>query len=159
MIKKDSVVSFKFRVSDRDGKLLEESLEPAVYLHGGYGNVPKYLESQMEGHGAGEKLQIRVEPEQGFGERDETLMRHERRDKLPKGKLELGMRVEAQREDTNEPMTFTVTEITDQGVTLDANHPFAGITLVFDVEILDVRPARAEEISHGHVHGAGGHHH
>ena len=159
MIKKDTVVSFKFQVSDSSGKLLEESLEPAVYLHGGYGNVPKYLEENLEGHRAGEKLKVRVEPEQGFGVRDETLVRHERRDKLPPGQITLGMQLEAQREDTNEPMTFTVTEVTDQGVTLDANHPFAGITLVFDVEILDVRPARAEEVSHGHVHGAGGHHH
>jgi FKBP-type peptidyl-prolyl cis-trans isomerase SlyD len=159
MIKKDTVVSFKFKVSDSTGKLLEESLEPAVYLHGGYGNVPKYLETQLEGHGAGEKLQVRVEPEQGFGARDETLVRHEPRDKLPAGHITVGMQISAQREDTNEPMTFTVKKINDQTVTLDANHPFAGITLVFDVEILDVRPARAEEISHGHVHGAGGHHH
>ncbi len=159
MIKKDTVVSFKFKVSDSAGKLLEESLEPAVYLHGGYGNVPQYLEQQMEGHQAGEHLKIHVEPAQGFGERDETLVRHERRDKLPAGQLQVGMRIEAQREDTNEPMTFTVTEITGQGVTLDANHPFAGIALVFDVEILDVRPARSEEITHDHAHGAGGHHH
>jgi len=159
MIKKDTVVSFKFKVTDSAGKLLEESIEPAVYLHGGYGNVPKYLEEQLEGHGAGEYLKVRVEPEQGFGERDETLVRYERRDTLPAGQLQIGMHIEAQREDTNEPMTFTVTEITGQDVTLDANHPFAGKTLVFDIEIIDVRPARAEETTHGHAHGPGGHHH
>ncbi|MEO5573439.1 MAG: peptidylprolyl isomerase [Gammaproteobacteria bacterium] len=159
MIKKDTVVSFKFKVTDTGGKLLEESIEPAVYLHGGYGNVPKYLEEQLEGHGIGERLQVRVEPEQGFGERDAALVRYEQRDKLPVGQLQVGMHIEAQREDTNEPMTFTVTEVTDQGVTLDANHPFAGITLIFDIEILDVRPARTEETTHGHAHGPGGHHH
>lgn len=159
MIKKDTVVSFKFKVTDTTGKLLEESIEPAVYLHGGYGNVPVYLEQQMEGHTTGEHLTVRVEPDQGFGMRDETLVRHEQRDKLPAGRVQVGMHIEAQREDTNEPMTFTVTEVTDQGVTLDANHPFAGKTLIFDVEIIDVRPARAEETTHGHAHGPGGHHH
>ncbi|MEO5573674.1 MAG: peptidylprolyl isomerase [Gammaproteobacteria bacterium] len=159
MIKKNTVVSFKFKVTDTTGKLLEESIQPAVYLHGGYGNVPKYLEEQLEGHNVGEHLKVRVEPHQGFGERDETLVRHERRDTLPAGQLHVGMQIEAQREDTNDSMTFTVTEIDELGVTLDANHPFAGKTLIFDIEITDVRAARAEETTHGHAHGPGGHHH
>lgn len=159
MIKKDTVVTFNYLVTDTSGKLLEKGDAPAVYLHGGYGNVPQHLEQALEGRRAGERVTVQVEPAQGFGERDETLVRHEPRSKFPAGKLEVGMRVEGQREDTHEPMTFTITALDDFGVTLDANHPMAGITMVFDVEIVETRPATAEEIRHGHVHGPGGHHH
>src|SRR3990172_9528090 len=156
MIKKNTVVTFNYEVMDDSGTLLEKSSAPALYLHGGYGNVPQHLEQSLEGHEAGEQLQVRVEPGQGFGERDETLVRHELRSKFPEGKLEVGMRVEAQREDNNEPMTFTVTAVSDFGVTLDANHPLAGKTLLFNIEVVEVRPATADEITHGHAHGAGG---
>lgn len=159
MIKKDTIVSFQYELFDAAGTLLEKSMAPAVYLHGGYGSVPKHLENALEGHKAGDKLTVRAEPAEGFGERDATLVRHERRENLPPGNLEVGMRLEAQREDTNDTITFTITEIDEIGVTLDANHPLAGMTLVFDIEILDVRPATPEEITHRHAHGAGGHHH
>ena len=159
MIKKDTVVTFKYEISDGNGKLLEKNDMPTVYLHGGYGNIPKHLEQALEGHAAGEHIKVRVETGQAFGERDETLVRHELRGQLPPGELTLGMRIEAQREDTNDSMTFTVTAADELGVTLDANHPFAGITLMFDIEILNLRPASAEEINHRHVHGPEGHHH
>ncbi len=158
MIKQDTVVTFKYEISDGSGKLLEKNATPTVYLHGGYGNIPKHLENALEGHAAGEHVKVRVEPAQAFGERDESLVRHELRAQLPPGELALGMRIEAQREDTNDSMTFTVTAIDERSVALDANHPFAGITLMFDIEILDLRPATAEEISHRHVHGPQGHH-
>lgn len=152
MITKDTVVSFKYELFDVKGTLLEKSLAPAVYLHGGYSNVPKRLEEALEGHKIGDKLKVHVEPEDAFGERDETLVRHERREQLPPGNLEVGMRLEAQREDTNDTVTFTITEVDEIGVTLDANHPLAGMSLIFDVEIIDVRPASAAEITQRRAH-------
>lgn len=159
MIRKNTVVTFTYKVTDDEGNLLDKSETPAAYLHGGYGNIPEHLELTLEGHVQGDRVQVNLIPEQGFGERDETLVRHEARDKLPPGNLEVGTRLQAERGDSGDVMTFTVTEIDADEVTLDGNHPLAGLDLVFDIEIVDVRYATADELSHKHVHGPEGHHH
>lgn len=151
MIKKDTVVTIKYQVTDEAGNMLEKNEAPVAYLHGGYGNIPPGLEQALENHGAGDNMQILLEPAEGFGERDENLVVAEPRDKLPEDGIELGARLEAKRGDTGETVIFTVTDIDDKQVTLDANHPMAGVPMHFDIEVLDVRPASEEEIHHGHV--------
>lgn len=159
MIRKNTVVTFSYKVTDDEGNLLDQSATPAAYLHGGYGNIPEHLELALEGHAQGDCLQVNLTPEQGFGARDEALVRQEPREKLPPGNLEVGTRLQAERGDNGDVMNFTVTEIDDDEVTLDGNHPLAGLALVFDIEIVDVRYATADELSHKHVHGPEGHHH
>jgi FKBP-type peptidyl-prolyl cis-trans isomerase SlyD len=104
---------------------------------------------------------VDVEPEDGFGDYDPELVKLETAERLPP-EIEVGMQFEAHTSADDEQgsgTVFTVTDIADGKVVLDGNHPWAGKRLRFDCQVLDVRPATAEEVEHGHVHGAGGHHH
>ncbi len=161
MIAKDVVVTLNYKLSDAQGNLIEESREPMVYLHGGYGNTLPKLEEALEGKDVGAKIQVQVEPQDAFGEYDPELVRMESRDRLP-SPLEVGMQFEG-APDTAGPdedsVIFTVTDIADDKVVLDGNHPLAGMALRFELDVVSVRPASAEEVAHGHVHGPHGHHH
>jgi FKBP-type peptidyl-prolyl cis-trans isomerase SlyD len=102
---------------------------------------------------------IQIEPEDAFGDYDPSLLKVEERNRLPEP-LEVGMQFEGVAEGSDEePTIFTVTEIADDKVVLDGNHPLAGMALRFDLSVIDVRAATEEEVAHGHVHGAHGHHH
>jgi FKBP-type peptidyl-prolyl cis-trans isomerase SlyD len=161
MITKDSVVTLNYKLSDAQGNLIEESREPMVYLHGGYGNTLPKLEEALAGHKVGDHLKVQVEPADAFGEYDPELVRVESRDRLP-SPVEVGMQFEG-APDTSGPdeesVIFTVTDVADDKVVLDGNHPLAGMALRFDLDVIGVRPASDEEIAHGHVHGPHGHHH
>ena len=161
MIAKDTVVTLNYRLSDAQDNLIEESREPMVYLHGGYGNTLPKLEEALEGRAVGDKINVQVEPQDAFGEYDAELVRVESRDRLP-SPLEVGMQFEG-APDTAHPdedsVIFTVTDIADDKVVLDGNHPLAGMALRFALEVVGVRPASDEEKAHGHVHGPHGHHH
>lgn len=161
MIAKDSVVTLNYKLSDAQGNLIEESREPMVYLHGGYGNTLPKLEEALEGKQVGEQVLVQVEPDDAFGEYDPELVRMEDRARLP-SPLEVGMQFEG-APDTAGPdqdsVIFTVTEIAEDKVVLDGNHPLAGMALRFELNVVSVRPASAEEVAHGHVHGPHGHHH
>ncbi len=159
-IGKDTVVSLHYKLSDAQGNLIEQSSEPMVYLHGGYGNTLPKIESALDGKAVGFQTQIQVEPEDAFGDYVAELVKVEPRNLFPDD-LEVGMQFEGSPD--GEPHTdsrvFTVTDIEEGKVVLDGNHPLAGMALRFALDVVEVRKASAEEIAHGHVHGPGGHHH
>lgn len=160
-IAKDTVVTVHYKLSDAQGNLIEESREPMVYLHGGYENTLPKIEEALDGKEPGYETLIQVEPQDAFGEYDADLVKVESRDRLPTP-LEVGMQFEGSPEggDPDEQsLIFTVTEIADDKVVLDGNHPLAGIALRFALRVAGVRPATDEEIEHEHVHGEHGHHH
>lgn len=160
-IAKNTVVTLHYTLSDAQGNLIEKSREPMVYLHGGYHNTLPKIEEALEGREAGYETMIQVEPEDAFGEYDAELVKIEARDRLPTP-LEVGMQFEGTPDDPDaeaESIIFTVTEIADDKVVLDGNHPLAGIALRFGLNVAEVRNASDEEIAHGHVHGEHGHHH
>ncbi|MBK6774947.1 MAG: peptidylprolyl isomerase [Flavobacteriales bacterium] len=154
-VKNNSVVSFHYTLSDADGKLLDTSAgnEAFAYLQGAHMIVPG-LEQQMEGRAVGDKFKAVVEPAHGYGEFDAALLQRVPIDKFGDQKVHEGMQFQAGGHGV-----FTVKEVADGKVLLDGNHALAGVTLHFDVEITEVRDATADELSHGHVHGPGGHHH
>lgn len=156
-IEKNSVVTLRFRVSELNGKLLEETGRPVAYLHGGYGNVLAKIEEALEGQTAGYKVTLDLQPKDAFGERDESLVQTIPRSQFPPG-VKLGGTLEG-RDREGRARVFVVKKIKGQEVFLDGNHPLAGTALRFVVTVLDVRVASDEEIAHGHAHVDGGHDH
>lgn len=160
-IAKNTVVTVHYKLSDAQGNLIEESREPMVYLHGGYENTLPKIEETLDGKEVGFETTIQVEPEDAFGEYDSELVKIEPRNRLPTP-LEVGMQFEGSPDsddDESEALIFTVTDIADDKVVLDGNHPLAGMALRFYLSVSEVRAASDEEIAHQHVHGAHGHHH
>lgn len=161
-IAKNTVVTVKYKLSDAQGNLIEESREPMVYLHGGYENTLPKIEEALEGKEVGFETTIQVEPDDAFGEYDADLVKIEPRDRLPTP-LEVGMQFEGLPDGSDQEegaLLFTVTDVADDKVVLDGNHPLAGMALRFALNVTEVREASDEEIVHGHVHGGGhGHHH
>ena len=155
----NTVVYMHYTLTDDKGAVLDSSAgsEPLAYLHGS-GNIIKGLEKALDGKQAGDKLKITVAPEDGYGVRDEAMIqRVPKRSFQGMRELKPGMRFTTQG--GHGPVEVTVTQVQGDMVTVDSNHALAGVTLNFDVEITRVRDATAEELMHGHVHGAGGHHH
>lgn len=158
-ITRDSVVTIHYTLKDEAGKTLDSSVsgQPVAYLHG-HGSVVPGLERELEGKSVGDKLSVQVSPTDGYGEYDKQLVqRVPRRSLRGIADVSVGMQLHAQTADG--PKTVTVTHVASDMVTIDGNHPLAGKVLTFEVEITDVRQATQEELAHGHVHGAGGHHH
>lgn len=156
-ITKDTVVALQYKVAEATGKLIEESRTPMVYLHGGYQNTLPKIEAALEGQEKGYQTVLQLQPEDAFGQRDESLARA-----IPKSEFPPGVKVGGQlegRTDSGEPHVFHVVKIKGDQVLLDGNHPLAGKALRFHLKVTGVRAATAEEIAHGHVHGEGGHHH
>ncbi|MBI3284529.1 MAG: peptidylprolyl isomerase [Burkholderiales bacterium] len=159
-IVKNSVVTARYKLTDAQDNLIEEGQEPMVYLHGGYDNIFPKIEEALEGKEAGYSTTVQLNPEDAFGDYDAELVKVEPRDRFP-SPLEVGMQFEGMPEESEEAEAniFTVTDIADDKVVLDGNHPLAGVALRFSLTVEDVRAASDEEIAHGHVHGAHGHHH
>jgi len=153
------VVSMHYTLTDDSGEVLDTSRdrEPLSYLHG-HGNIIPGLEKALEGTGVGHKSKVTVAPAEGYGEKNPEMIFEAPREHFPSDmKIEAGARVFAEGEHGR--ITLTVVRLTEKGALLDANHPLAGKTLSFDVEITDIRTATNEELTHGHVHGEGGHQH
>lgn len=152
-ITQNTVASIEYTLKDQEGQVLDtsEGREPLTYLHGS-GNLVPGLEAALEGNGEGDSVSVTVEPAEGFGERDENLIQQ-----VPKAafegvdSIEAGMRFQASDEN-GQGRIVTVTEVEEEQVTVDANHPLAGVPLNFDVNVVEVRAASDEEIEHGHVH-------
>jgi FKBP-type peptidyl-prolyl cis-trans isomerase SlyD len=156
-IDKNTAVTLQFKVTDLQGKLIEDGKEPSVYLHGGYGNTLPKIEAALDGQEAGYQLTLELQPEDAFGLRDDSLLRT-----LPKKQFPPGVKVGGQLEghgDDGQMMVFNVMKIKGDTVLLDGNHTLAGKALRFAIKVLDVRAASEEEIAHQHVHGAHGHQH
>jgi FKBP-type peptidyl-prolyl cis-trans isomerase SlyD len=158
-ITRDQVVSIHYTLKNDAGEVLDHSAdgEPLTYLHG-HGNLIPGLERELAGKNAGDKLQVTIAPADAYGEYDPQLVQRVARRSL-KGlaDIRIGMRLQAQS--GHGARAVTVTQIVGDMVTLDGNHPLAGNTLHFEVEVAEVRAATEAELSHGHVHGPGGHHH
>ena len=153
-IAKNTVVTVEYTLSDAQNNVLEENGEPIIYLHGGYENTLPAIEAALEGKSAGFSVMIQVEPEDAFGEYDPDLVRLEARDKLPTP-LEVGMQFEGvpeHAEADDATIIFVVTEIAEDKVVMDGNHPLAGMALRFALNVTDVRAATEEEIAHQHPH-------
>ena len=156
-IDKNSAVTLRFKVTDSLGKVVEESNEPMVYLHGGYGNTLPKIEEALDGQETGYEVTLALSAADAFGLRDENLMQTIPKSQFPPG-VKVGGQLEGRGED-GQAQAFTVVKIKGDTVILDGNHPLAGKDLRFELAVIDVRPASEEEIAHGHVHGEHGHHH
>jgi FKBP-type peptidyl-prolyl cis-trans isomerase SlyD len=158
-IAQDQVVSIHYTLRNDAGDVLDKSSAgaPLSYLHG-HGNLIPGLERELAGKNTGDKLQVKIPPADGYGEYDKELVQRVPRRAL-KGvpNVKVGMRLHARTE--RGAREVTVTQLTGDLVTLDGNHPLAGQSLNFEVEVADIRAATAEELEHGHVHEPGGHHH
>ncbi len=153
-----TVVSIHYTLTDEGGRVLDssEGRDPLPYLHG-YGTIIPGLERALAGRSIGDRLQVTLGPKEGYGPRDESLVyRMPRSDFEDIGDFREGMRLEVQISD--ESRVVTVKEIQEETVKVDGNHPLAGETLNFEVEITDIRSATDEELAHGHVHVHGQHH-
>jgi FKBP-type peptidyl-prolyl cis-trans isomerase SlyD len=155
----DRVVTLHYTLKDDSGAVLDSSAggEPLAYIQG-HGNLVVGLEKALEGKPEGASLAVVVPAAEGYGVRDASLIqRVPKRTLQGAGAIQKGMQFQAR---TGDGMRlFTVTAVVGDMVTLDGNHPLADQTLHFDVQVVGVREATAEELEHGHVHGAGGHHH
>ncbi len=157
---KDKVVAFHYVLRDGDGAELDRSdAEPMPYLHG-HRNIVPGLEKQMDGRAVGEKVTAVVAPEDGYGMAKEDAIQQISREAFGDMQLAAGMELATEVDDQVVP--FWILEVADAAVTVDFNHPLAGQTLHFEVEVVAVRDATADELAHGHPHGldgTGGHHH
>lgn len=158
-IAEKTVVSIHYTLTNSTGETLDSSIgqDPLVYLHGAQ-NIIVGLEDALKGKTVGDALQVTVEPEQGYGETREELIQEVDRSAFEGVEdIDVGMQFMAQTPWGEQPVT--VVKVEGEQITLDGNHPLAGETLNFDVEVVDIREASDEEMEHGHVHGEGGHQH
>jgi len=161
LITKDMVVQFNYTLTNTDtGEQLDKSEagNPLAYLHG-HANIIPGLEKALEGKSAGEQLSVTVAPVDAYGEPNEAMLQEVPREMFQGvDNIEVGMQFQAAG-DEGQMQVVTVKSVDDQKVVVDANHPLAGQTLTFEVEIVEVRAATEDELSHGHAHGMGGHEH
>ncbi|MBL6728417.1 MAG: peptidylprolyl isomerase [Methylophilaceae bacterium] len=157
-VKMNTVVTISYELKDADGNILEKSKDPIAYLHGGHDNIFPKVEEAIHGKKEGDKIEIGLEPADAFGEYDEQLVQIEPITAFPESNVKEGMQFEGENE-SGDVVVYTVTNVADGKVVVDGNHPWAGQRVVFSATIDNVRDANAEEISHKHLHGEGGHHH
>ena len=156
-VAKNTVVTLDYNVTDSDGELVDAGKEPLVYLHGGHDDIFPKIEEAVQDKKVGETVKVKLQPEEAFGDYDEELIQIESRDQFPK-ELQVGMQFEGGPEggDDDDFIIYRVTDIADDKVVLDGNHPLAGMSLIFTCTVTAVRPASEEELAHGHVHSGDG---
>ena len=147
------VVLLDVELSDIWGNLIDRSEEPLQYLHGGYGDIFPAVEAALEGKAEKAHLEVRLEPEDAFGDYDEELLLVQPRSALPEA-LELGMRFEGSTLGGEEDRIYTVTDMAEDKVILDANHPLCGMALKFVCTVVGLRPATPSEIENRSVDDA-----
>ena len=154
-ITKNRVASIHYTLKNSKGEIIDSSIgkEPLTYLHGA-GNLIPGMEDGLEAKSVGNKFELSISPEKGYGVKQEQLIQKVPRANFPSQGIEVGMQFQ-----TDKGAVATVTHVGLDAVTVDCNHPLAGEQLNFSVEVMSVRSASGEEVQHGHVHGAGGHHH
>jgi FKBP-type peptidyl-prolyl cis-trans isomerase SlyD len=155
-ISQNSVVIMNYTLTDDKGKKLDESQDSSfAYLHGASNIIPG-LEKELEGKQAGDSMTVTVDPAEGYGERNDAMVQQVSRDMFEMDDdIQAGMQFHAASPD-GQTIIVTVTSVEGDDVTIDGNHPLAGVTLTFAVNIVEVRDASEEEIAHGHVHSAEG---
>lgn len=158
-VEKHKVVTIDYTLTNDEGNVLDssEGQGPLAFIHG-IGNIIKGLEDALEGRPVGDSFSVRVDPENAYGLRNESLSQKVNKSLFgDAGDLQVGMQFQAS--DGQTVHMVTITEVEGDEVTVDGNHPLAGISLTFDVTIKDIRDATEDELDHGHAHGDGGHHH
>jgi len=158
-IGQNSVVTLHYTLKDNDGNIIDQSDDGSfLYLHGAMNIIPG-LENALSGKSAGDELSVKVAPQDGYGEKDPQRIQEVPKEMFDSAAdIQPGVQFHAQGPDGN-PVVVTVVEVKDEAVVIDGNHALAGMDLNFDVKVVDVREASAEEVEHGHVHGPGGHQH
>ena len=154
-----TVATFHYTLRDAQGQVLDSSSggEPLSYLHGA-GNIVPGLEKELAGRSEGDKIEVTVAPEDGYGLPDPRMVQVVPREAF-QGVDDIAVGMQFQAQTPQGAMPVTIARVEGDEVTVDANHPLAGQTLHFAVEVTGVRDASVEELMHGHVHGEGGHHH
>lgn len=153
-VKNNMVVTIDYTLRSEDGDVMDSSKDhgPLTYLHGG-GNIIQGLEEALEGRSSGETFTVEVSPEGGYGLRDESLTQVVPRKVFGfEGDIEPGMQFQTPGEDG--AVVVTIVDISEDTVTVDGNHPLAGMPLNFRVTVREVREATTEELESGHIHGA-----
>ncbi len=155
-ISENSVVTMNYTLTDDKGNKLDESQDSSfAYLHGANNIIPG-LEKELEGKQAGDSMTVTVAPAEGYGERNDAMVQQVSRDMFEMDdEIQAGMQFHAASPE-GQMLIVTVTDVDGDDITIDGNHPLAGVTLTFAVNIVEVRDASEEEIAHGHVHSAGG---
>jgi FKBP-type peptidyl-prolyl cis-trans isomerase SlyD len=158
-IENNKVVTLNYTLKDNDGNILDKSDDGTfVYLHGAMNIIPG-LENALAGKASGDDLSVSVSPEEGYGVRDDSRVQQVPKNMFENGSdIQVGMQFHAQGQN-GEVLVVTVADVLEDEVVVDANHPLAGKELNFDVTVVEIRDASAEELEHGHVHGPGGHQH
>jgi FKBP-type peptidyl-prolyl cis-trans isomerase SlyD len=158
-IAENKVVTLHYTLTDDAGTVIDQSNDGSfLYLHGASNIIPG-LENALTGKAAGDELKVTVAPADAYGERNDAAKEEVPREMFPADtEIEPGMQFHAEGPQ-GQMITVTVVDVTDDTVTVDGNHPLAGVQLNFDVKVIDVRDASAEELEHGHAHGPEGHHH
>lgn len=156
-IEKNSVVTLHYEMYDANEQLIDKTEEPIAYLHGGYDGIFPLVEEALHGKDVGDIVDVVLQPDDAFGEQDPELVRMEDASVFPV-EVQAGMMFEADTPE-GDTMIFRVTDVANGKVVVDGNHPLAGMKIRFKATVDSVREASAEEISHGHAHGAHGHHH
>lgn len=144
------MVSLEVELADLWGNVLERSERPVRYLHGGYGDLLPAVEAALEGSQPGARVEVRLEPEDAFGEYDAELLRIEERGRFPET-LDVGMRFEGVPGEGRDPIIYRVTDVAEGKVVLDGNHPYAGVAVKFICKVREVRGATADELARGGV--------
>ncbi|MCF8240868.1 MAG: peptidylprolyl isomerase [Melioribacteraceae bacterium] len=158
-IQNEKVVSIHYKLTNNEGEVLDtsEGKDPLNYIQGKQNIIPG-LEKALEGKTTGDKINVTVQPAEAYGEYREEMIQQIPRTAFGEiERIEPGMQFQMNTQ--NGPVIVTVTKVEEENVTIDANHPLAGKELTFDVEVMEVRDASEEELSHGHVHGPDGHAH
>lgn len=150
-----TVASFHYTLTNAEGEVIDSSQgrDPLPYLHGA-GNIVPGLEKAMAGRGVGDKFEVDVAPEEGYGPRHDALVQTLPKSAFQGAEPQPGMQFQANG--PQGPMVVTVSAVEGDNITIDGNHPLAGQNLHFAIEVTEVREATEEELNHGHVHGAGG---
>lgn len=158
-IEQNSVVTLHYTLKDNDGNIIDQSDDGSfLYLHGAMNIIPG-LENALSGKSAGDEISVKVAPEEGYGEKDPQRIQEVPKEMFDNAdEIQPGVQFHAQGPDGN-AVVVTVVEVKDEAVVIDGNHALAGVDLNFEVKVVDVREASAEEVEHGHVHGPGGHQH
>ena len=157
----DKAITLNYTLKDNDGKLIDESKDASfIYLHG-HNNIIPGLEAALSDKAKGDTFELVLEPKDAYGEYNPAITQTISSSAFGDEKIEVGMQFHAEGEE-GEPVMITISEINGDDVTIDGNPPLAGVTLNYDVEVMDVRDATEEELSHGHIHAHGescGHNH
>lgn len=157
-VAENTVVSLHYELLDSQGEVIEKTEAPIEYLHGGYAGIFALVEQALQGKSAGESCVVNLQPVDAFGEYDASLVRIEPLAKFSP-EIEVGMRFEGEADSSGEALIYTVTDIAEEKVVVDGNHPLAGMALRFHCTVESIRAATADEVEHGHAHGAHGHEH